>query len=66
MKKVKSLIMLSLTMMIVLTGCSDKKSELDVSDKKEIQEEIQIPTEEGDLLVDIKSNSEILHCYGYF
>lgn len=66
MKKVKFLIMLSLTMIIVLTGCSDKKSELDVSDKKEIQEEIQIPTEEGYLLVDIKSNSEILPRYGNF
>lgn len=67
MKKSRLLIILSLTIMTMLTGCNIKKNEIDATLEIENQEEIQIPieeiqtsTEEKDLVVDIKSNSEIL------
>lgn len=60
MKKIKVLIILSLAIMTILTGCNVKKNEIDATGEIENQEEIQISTEEKDLVVDIKSNSEIL------
>lgn len=54
MKRFKILIVLSLTMMILLIGCSNKDS------KPEVTEELLISSEEKALTVDIKSNSEIL------
>ena len=60
MKKSKFLIILSLTIMTILTGCSSNKSEINTIGKIENQEEIQTSMEEKDLVVDIKSNSETL------
>lgn len=60
MKKIKVLVILSLVVMTILTGCNVKKNEIDGTLEIENQEEIQTSTEEKELVVDIKSNSEIL------
>jgi hypothetical protein len=60
MKKSKILITLSLIIITILTGCTVNKNEIETTGEIENQEEVQISTEEKELLVDIKSNSEVL------
>lgn len=60
MKKIKMLIILSLTVMTLLIGCSNKGSKPEVIGELEKQEELPISSEEKPLAVDIKSNSELL------